>query len=106
MSDLYHQLLEASIQHLQDLQARGVRFVSVSQQTLNALSEQSRPTPKSVAKPFHQPEESVTRERKGLLSSRGIERDDTAAAPGDVMAAPPAKALSPEAKAAAFADLR
>ena len=140
MSDLYHQLLEASIQHLQDLQARGVRFVSVSQQTLNALAGQTRPTPKPVAKPFHQPQAPVTRERKSLLSpslsSRGGEGEDIAEHLSSESAvsspSPPAPrklsgleeragerrpfipptlnssgvALSPEAKAAAFADLR
>src|SRR5437879_3523780 len=78
MSDLYHQLLEASIQHLQGLQARGVRFVSVSQQTLKALSEQSSLAP-------HEPQEPAVRQKKGLLSpalsSRVGEAEDT---PGEV----------------------
>src|SRR5260221_13398267 len=81
MSDLYHQLLEASIQHLQELQGRGVRFVSVSQQTLNALSEQSRPAPKS-ANPRHEAQRPGPRERKGplspALSSGGGEGEATA----------------------------
>ena len=34
MSNAYHQLLEATIQHLEDLKAHGVRFVSVSPETL------------------------------------------------------------------------
>src|SRR5260370_32092294 len=34
MSDAYHQLLDATIQHLSELKARGVRFVPVSPETL------------------------------------------------------------------------
>src|SRR5215471_10752351 len=39
MSDSYHQLLDATIRHLQDLKARGVRFVPVSPKTLTDLNE-------------------------------------------------------------------
>src|SRR5947207_14051725 len=42
MSELYDQLLEAAIQHLEQLQPRGTRFVSVSQQTLKVLAETIR----------------------------------------------------------------
>lgn len=37
MSDAYHQLLDAAIWHLKELKARGVRFVAVSPQSLDAL---------------------------------------------------------------------
>src|SRR6266404_232668 len=37
MSDAYHQLLEATIRHLSELKARGVRFVPVSPETLAGL---------------------------------------------------------------------
>ena len=38
MSASYHQLLEATIQHLENLKARGVRFVPVSPDALSALA--------------------------------------------------------------------
>ena len=44
MSDDYGQLLDATIQHLQDLRSRGVRHVAVSPETLLALS---KPAPSS-----------------------------------------------------------
>src|SRR5882724_5311544 len=103
MSEIYDQLLEASIQHLQDLQARGVRFVSVSQQTLNALSEQSRPAPQSVDRPLAKP--SPARAQPPQPSPRR-EQPLSLSLPDDAVAAPAAPALSPEAKVAAFADLR
>jgi uracil-DNA glycosylase, family 4 len=37
MSDVYEDLLEAAIQHLQDLKAHGTRFVSVTPETMAAL---------------------------------------------------------------------
>ncbi len=37
MSDAYHELLDAAIQHLQGLKSRRVRFVSVSPQALESL---------------------------------------------------------------------
>src|SRR3974390_1333015 len=37
MSDAYHQLLDATIQHLSELKARGVRFVPVSSETMARL---------------------------------------------------------------------
>jgi len=133
MSELYEQLLEAAIQHLEQLQARGTRFVSVSQEIMNTLSEKNRPGPRLVAKHFHQPQEPASRERKGLLSpslsSRGGEGGHTVEhlSSGSAVSSPSppleeragerrpfnaatadsiGAALSPEVKAAAFADLR
>ena len=45
MSGAYHQLLDAAIQHLEELKARGVRFVPVTPETLAALSQARRVTP-------------------------------------------------------------
>ncbi|HEY3931749.1 MAG TPA: uracil-DNA glycosylase [Verrucomicrobiae bacterium] len=39
MSSTYHQLLDATIQHLEDLKSRGVRNVAVSKETLRALAQ-------------------------------------------------------------------
>jgi uracil-DNA glycosylase family 4 len=47
MSDVYHELLDATIQQLQDLKAQGVRFVPVSQDGLAALNAAPRVAPKS-----------------------------------------------------------
>ena len=51
MSAAYAQLLDATIRHLEDLQARGVRQVTVAPETLRALtrtrarSAPARPAP-------------------------------------------------------------
>ena len=39
MPDDYGQLLDATIQHLEDLKSRGVRNVAVSPETLRALAQ-------------------------------------------------------------------
>ncbi len=46
MSSAYDQLLDATIQHLETLQARGVRHVAVSPETLQALAQ---PPPRSAS---------------------------------------------------------
>src|ERR1043166_1918835 len=45
MSDAYHQLLDATIQHLEELKASGVRFVSVSAEALTELGREERVVP-------------------------------------------------------------
>ena len=52
MSDDYRQLLDAAIQHLEGLKARGVRHVAVTPETLRALSQ---PPPKAVPAPRLRP---------------------------------------------------
>src|SRR5581483_10653209 len=44
MSDAYTQLLDATIQHLQGLKDRGVRFVAVSPENLANLAQAPKPT--------------------------------------------------------------
>jgi uracil-DNA glycosylase len=44
MSAAYYELLDATIQHLENLKTRGVRHVAVSKETLRSLAQ---PTPKS-----------------------------------------------------------
>jgi DNA polymerase len=53
MSDVYHELLDATIQQLQDLKAQGVRFVPVSPEGLSALNA----APRAIARtaPVAQP---------------------------------------------------
>jgi DNA polymerase len=50
MSELYHQLLEATIQHLNQLKGRGVRSVAVTAQTWKALSEKKPVTQRTRGK--------------------------------------------------------
>ena len=39
MSDAYHQLLDATIQHLEHLKSRGVRHITVAPETLRTLAQ-------------------------------------------------------------------
>src|ERR1017187_6373861 len=52
MPDAYRQLLDAAINHLQELQAQGARSVSVSPETMAALdAKPRRPLPQKAAAP-------------------------------------------------------
>ena len=51
MSADYHQLLDATIQHLEGLKARGVRHVAVAPETLRALALPARPTAAPIVAP-------------------------------------------------------
>jgi uracil-DNA glycosylase len=98
MSVSYDQLLEATIRRLESLRSQGVRFVTVSPQTLKDLKRPApaRPVPQTaqVAAPSFRtvPEPART----------------PAPRPSTPVAAPPAAPPSPNApdKAAAFEDLR
>jgi uracil-DNA glycosylase len=113
MPDAYQQLLDATIQHLESLKARGVRYIPVDSTNLAALA--SPRTPVSAATP--------ARPRPELPTAAPAERRAPAlrvdvpdgraeqylrAPPASIQPSlePAAPALSPEAKAAAFADLR
>jgi len=112
MSDAFDQLLDATIQHLQELKTHGVRFVSISPEHLTALSAPrtegskrvvvSTPPPQPAVKPVlpsrpSGPVPSVVKPPAALDLSLGIS--------GEVPAVP-APVLSPEVKTAAFAELR
>jgi DNA polymerase len=115
MFDAYHQLLEAAIQHLQGLQARGVRFVSVSPQTLAALSQErlrppSRP-PLAAASPPAARSTPALPPRAVAPAPKPAEPPAAEPVPSLPLPNPPPTiaapmALSPEARAAAFAELR
>ena len=115
MSVAYDQLLDGTIQHLQELKERGVRFVSLSPETLAGLSQPAvatrirshavppapapRPTPRPPATPTPIPPKPVAQifpPAQPLSLPLPTETTPAAQAP----------ALSPEAKAAAFAELR
>jgi len=115
MSVAYDQLLDGTIQHLQELKERGVRFVSLSPEALAGLSQPAvvtrvrshavppapapPPAPKPPATPTPIPPKPVAQTPPPALAlSLPLPHEATAAAP--------APALSPEAKAAAFAELR
>jgi len=128
MSGAYHQLLEATIQHLEDLKARGVRFVSVSPETLARLCQErvvptmKAPSPAArmpqrppdnlpvLATPARRPERPMSQSTPPLPKSAPQTplREPSLALdlPGESPAAPAAPALTPEAKRAAFTELR
>jgi uracil-DNA glycosylase len=96
----YTELLDATIQHLETLKNRGVRFVSVSPENLAALGQPSRPLAVGSAPTVAKPADAAP-----------VVRAPEPARPAPVPTPPPAPvfatpALGPEAKAAAFADLR
>jgi uracil-DNA glycosylase family 4 len=110
MPDAYRQLLDAAINHLQELQAQGVRSVSVSPETLAALdAKPRRPLPQKAAAPPAplQPRSipgPAPAAPKAAEATPVTALDLSLGLPGE-RAAAPAAPLDPEAKAAAFADL-
>jgi DNA polymerase len=129
MAGAYEQLLNATIQHLEDLKARGVRHVAVSPETLHALAQPpvqksrisnfkfpatgapmagaarteflKRAGPEAGTPPTH----SVPRIPHSALPQPVAEQATLLALPGETVVSqgPP---LDPPAKAAAFAALR
>jgi len=111
MPDLYQQLLDAAIHHFENLKARGVQFVSVTPQALAGLAQVAprsslapRPAPgfapasKTAQPPEpvsvpHRPESAVGH---SPFTTEGPKVSDQPVVPE----------LSPQAKAAAFAELR
>jgi uracil-DNA glycosylase family 4 len=124
MPSAYERVLDATLQHLEALKARGVKFVPVSPETLRALAGVRPPAPESGTTGARTSQTSPRSERPGASGSAfsapgargpsrpGPETPASASAPVSmelpgVAEAPPAgPALSPEAKAAAFAALR
>jgi DNA polymerase len=112
MSTIYLQLLETAIQHLEQLKAEGVRFVSASPEALRALADtppaRSRPAllpPVSTHAPLQSQSASVNK------PMRPAEDTLTSKAPVlSVNASPESRLLAPalsgEAKAQAMAELR
>jgi uracil-DNA glycosylase family 4 len=101
MPDLYRELLEAAINHLHDLEARGVRFVSVSNDAISALGTKRSVTNAETART----RESVAANRAGdTPSTRAGQAPITAVTQEHVVDA--GAVLDPKAKAAAFEALR
>src|SRR5689334_674046 len=121
MTDPYQQLLEATIQHLEGMKARGARFVSVTLEVLTQLAA-NRDTPLRQATPPASaasapsplnPQQSLVVEAKSSHPAPKAEGKPAVAQasllglPGEgVAVAAPAASLAPEVKAAAFAALR
>ena len=111
MSDPYQQLLDSAIEHLQSLKAQGVRFVSVSPESLSALSQAPKP---AAPKPFASSPAPATPQPARAAAAPSPARVEPpklpATQPEPPSAIPPALAptalLTTEAKAAAFAELR
>jgi DNA polymerase len=115
MSVAYHQLLDGAIQHLQELRTSGVRFVALSPETLAALRQprpaapaSNPPAPLALA-----PHPVAPAPAKPTLNApKPVEPKPAPAQalslplPGETPVPDAAPALSPEAKAAAFGELR
>ena len=101
MSDAYNQLLDATIQHLEDLKSRGVRNIAVAPETLRALSQPGKPvsTPAQIPKPMPAPKISTA-----VPASTTKSAELPLALPGETV--PAFAPLDPKEKAAAFAALR
>ena len=125
MSDAYTQLLDAAIQHVEELKRRGVRFVPVSPQTLASLgsprpigfsqkaSARSAAPPPKVEKPVAEPASAPRPVERPAAQPTALAqqpppppRELSPPVPGPTASAAPRPALSPQAKAAAFEELR
>ena len=114
MSDAYCQLLDATIQHLAALKARGVRLVAVSPEILADLRQRSsRPLRRNPLAPTGRTG-SVSQPRPSLSSAAALAANPIAQAkpantapptPSQIPVSTPTS-VPPEAKAAAFAELR
>jgi DNA polymerase len=101
MSDAYNQLLDATIQHLEDLKSRGVRNVAVLPETLRSLSQPVKTVsaPAQIPKPMPVPKISTA-----VPASTTKSAELPLASPGEAASA--SVPLDPKEKAAAFAALR
>jgi DNA polymerase len=110
MSDAYGHLLDATIQHLEDLKSRGVRHVAVSPETLRALAQPARHgaevrNQKSETAGENAPPTASSEKSPGLKTENLQLETSLFAPPGEAIPAQKLP-LDPQAKAAAFADLR
>jgi uracil-DNA glycosylase len=115
MADSFHQLLEATIQHLEGLKARGERFVSVSPESVKDLaSRHGRPGGGNVPRPKarENPELQTKSANQPASASRTAGRPTQVAPALEAASVEPPQpkaavpVLCPDAKAAAFAELR
>ena len=110
MSAAYHELLDATIQHLENLKSRGVRHVAVDPATLRALAVPPKPASTPAAKPapsapasFRQPAPMPSAPKAAAPAPPKPPEATLLPVEPAPAALPP---LDPQAKAAAFAELR
>ena len=110
MSDAYGQLLDATIQHLEDLKLRGVRHVAVSPETLRTLVQPVKTPMQTTAAgaPVSEPARTAFPKRAGSETGApppAAEQKSLLALPGETapVQSPP---FDPQAKVTAFAALR
>ncbi len=109
MSDVYTELLDAAISHLEELQARGVQFLSISRQTLIELAQplKAGPVPRlSPAGAAARVPALANRARPVPPVKTPMEQQFALATSEAPKALAATAELSVEAKAAAFAELR
>ncbi len=94
MSDNYSQLLEAAIQHLEDLRGHGVKYVAVAPETLKAMA-----APRPSGKPSSSMNRPPARSASALPASLPVRPAKASAA------APPATASTPPQPRPASAPL-
>jgi uracil-DNA glycosylase family 4 len=105
MPDDYGQLLDATIRHLEDLKARGVRNIAVATETLHALEQPaSRPAAPPPSLRGSRREEAPSSKSEIRNPKSEIEMSLLTSAATDNL--PASVPLDPQAKAAAFAALR
>jgi uracil-DNA glycosylase family 4 len=108
----YDELLEATIQHLEELKGRGMRFISASPEALSALANSKVQKLGFTAQNPAAAKEEPKSPEIGKASTKSTATTPTAVQPlaldlpGGKIAKPSAAVLSSEAKAAAFTDLR
>lgn len=114
MPDLFDQLLDAAIKHLEEAKARGARFVTVSPQALNDLSQSVSGRASVPASAATRPGLAIVQQQQDPpapapaisvlpLASRPVATRPALTPPAP---APAVRGLSGEAKTAAFAELR
>ena len=105
MPETYRRLLDATIQHLEDLKSRGVRHVAIAPETLRVLAQ---PAPRPAAPPqelrSRRREEAQTFQMSATGNQPAIQQSLLPSAATDNL--PASVPLDPQAKAAAFAALR
>jgi DNA polymerase len=109
MSDAYQELLDSTIEHLQSLKARGIRFVSVSPENFSALSAAPRPAV-SQSRPAPTPSRPTQRPSSFSPATNPPPARPTTPTLQTLSTHPtvvsPIPAASSDAKAAAFAELQ
>jgi uracil-DNA glycosylase family 4 len=113
VTDSYNQLLDVTIHQLEEMKGRGVRFVSVSPETLSSLNDirrlpsaTNRVTPSAPPKDQQPPAKPNPPPSKSFASKPAVAQPLSLALPAENLTPASSPVLSPEAKTAAFADLR